>query len=356
MKTYYGNYLGIVINNNDPEYRGRVQVFVPHIMPTLYEDWNKKGENITITCVGDNAPQGLTSDIIEKLKKILPWSEAASPIVGQSSPGSVSSALAGAIKAIGGATAGAISNVGQAAAGAISGSSGAASDGAASSGAGLHLDQSPTSVPSGSLPPGDKFAIPLAGSHVDVRGLKPLFKQRLNGFYQEAVSLGYKITCTSGFRSYEKQASLFAKIGRPGAAPPGNSSHEFGIAADLYVSGPGVSIQNISVAASRNGTNYDTPAFRSLLAKYSLHQPLHPANSPSGPEHWHIEPIENPRAGGPRGPESNKRVAGLMSQGSSNSVAENTSSSQFPPGANPLENKHPSNTSTSTPTSPTTLS
>ena len=347
MKTYFGNYLGIVIDNNDPEFRGRVQVFVPHIMPTLYEKWNKEGKNITIDCVGDNAPQGLNSEIIEKLKKILPWAEAASPIVGQSSPGSVSSALAGAIAAIGNATTGAISNFGQAAAG------GAAAEGTPPA-AGLHLDQSPSSVPQGSLPPGTKLNIPLAGSHVDVKNLKPVFTQRLNGFYQEAASLGYKITCTSGFRSSEKQAELYRKIGSPGAARPGSSSHEFGIAVDLYVSGPGVSIQNISVAASRNGTNYDTPAFRALLAKYSLHQPLHPENRPSGPEHWHIEPLENPKAGGPRGAESNKRVASLLSSGGSNNVAENTSSSQLPPGANPLTNKSPSNTAMSTPTSPTT--
>ena len=45
-------YLGICINNNDPEKRGRVQIFVPHIMPTLYERWNKEGKNIQINCVG----------------------------------------------------------------------------------------------------------------------------------------------------------------------------------------------------------------------------------------------------------------------------------------------------------------
>jgi hypothetical protein len=351
MKTYYGNYLGIVINNNDPEFRGRVQVFVPHIMPALFEEWNKKGENITINCVGDNMPQGLTSEIIDRLKQILPWSEAASPIVGQSSPGGVISALAGAIKNIGAATAGAISNVGQAAAGAISGTEPPAGP--------VNLDQTPTSIPAGSLPPGTSCKIPLAGGHVDVKNLKPGFIQRLNGFYEESQKLGYKITCTSGFRSPEKQAALYAKIGSPGAARPGYSTHEKGIAADLYVSGPGVSIQNISVAASRSGQNYDTQAFRDLLAKYGLHQPLHPIHGPSGPEHWHIEPTESPAARsstkyGQRGPESSTAVAALLSNPSSNSTAETVSSSQFPPASNPLVNKSPSNTAMSKPTSPTT--
>ena len=353
MKTYYGNYLGIVINNNDPEYRGRVQVFIPHIMPTLYEGWNRKGENITINCVGDNMPQGLTSDIIEKLKKILPWSEAASPIVGQSSPGSVSSAFAGAMAS----SASLGSRVEPVSVGGASGALPDSNNSTAPSSSptgGLHLDQSPTAIPAGSLPPGTSLKIPTQGSWVDVKNLKPLFIQRLNGFYEEANKLGYKITCTSGFRSFEKQAALFKQIGRPGCAPPGGSSHEYGVAADFYITGPGVSITEIKVEASRSGKNYDTPEFRSLLAKYSLHQPLHPIHRPSGPEHWHIEPVEIPAAGGARGIEANKRVAALMSQTATNTVAENTSSSQFPPAANPLENKSPSNTSMATPTSPTT--
>lgn len=92
MKEYYGNYLGICINNNDPQRRGRVQVFIPHIMPALYEYWNKEGKDINISCVGDNVENGLTSDIIDELRKILPWAESASPILGSSSPGSLTSA------------------------------------------------------------------------------------------------------------------------------------------------------------------------------------------------------------------------------------------------------------------------
>jgi len=39
MKTplYQGNYLGIVVQNNDPLKRGRVKVFVPHVSPTVYK-------------------------------------------------------------------------------------------------------------------------------------------------------------------------------------------------------------------------------------------------------------------------------------------------------------------------------
>jgi hypothetical protein len=87
MKEYYGNYLGICINSQDPESRGRVQIFIPHIMPALYEGWNESGEDITIECVGNNLPNGLRSDIVNKLVQILPWAEAASPVIGSSVAG-----------------------------------------------------------------------------------------------------------------------------------------------------------------------------------------------------------------------------------------------------------------------------
>ena len=88
LKQYYGNYLGICINNIDPERRGRVQIFIPHIMPSLYEEWNKEGKDITIECVGNNLPNGLSKPLIDKLIKILPWAEGALPVVGTSVAGS----------------------------------------------------------------------------------------------------------------------------------------------------------------------------------------------------------------------------------------------------------------------------
>jgi hypothetical protein len=97
MKEYYGNYLGLCINNDDPEKRGRVQIFIPHIMPALFEDWNEVGEDIRLLCVGDNLPDSLPSSVVDKLMKILPWAEAASPILGTSSPGNLISNALGAI-------------------------------------------------------------------------------------------------------------------------------------------------------------------------------------------------------------------------------------------------------------------
>ena len=336
MKSYYGNYLGMVINNNDPEFRGRIQVFVPHIMPTIYEGWNKEGENITINCVGDNMSQGLSSKIIAKLRKILPWADAASPIVGQGISGGMVTADENA-----------------------SGSTSIDSNGNIIQN--LNLDQTPTAAPAGSSSPGEACIIP-AEAGVNIRDLKPGFVQRLNGLYQEASTLGYKIVCSSGYRSTEKQSALYqGMLTRTGGksdgsvARPGSSTHELGIAVDLKVTGNGVSITQIKVAAERTGVNKDTPQWRDLLAKYGLHQPLHPilVPQPSAPESWHVEPIETPKAFKGDRVTVPKSVAQKLSS-TSKSIGETTSSSQFPAISNPLEHKDAVNPDGAQPIAPKT--
>lgn len=142
MKVYHGNYLGLVINSSDPEYRGRVQVFIPHIMPALYDDWNKEGVDIQISCVGSNIPEGLSPEIHERLVKILPWAESASPIIGGSAPGNLFSSI-----------------LGGAAAGAATGGVAGALVGAATGAANHFYNQSPTSNPApGVTPTGNSVA------------------------------------------------------------------------------------------------------------------------------------------------------------------------------------------------------
>jgi hypothetical protein len=87
MKEYYGNYLGICVYNCDPEYRGRVKVFVPHIMPTLYEHWNSEGKDITVSNIGTNLQDSLDDSAARLLESMLPWCEAATPIIGSSTAG-----------------------------------------------------------------------------------------------------------------------------------------------------------------------------------------------------------------------------------------------------------------------------
>jgi hypothetical protein len=88
---YYGNYMGIVVQNNDPQYRGRVKVFVPHITPTVYKNWTENSDkqpavDRVFKFIGSNIGSDLTN-IIDDLKQILPWAEVASPITGESSAG-----------------------------------------------------------------------------------------------------------------------------------------------------------------------------------------------------------------------------------------------------------------------------
>jgi hypothetical protein len=86
MKKYYGNYLGIVIQNNDPQGRGRVKIFVPHISPTVYKNWNEVPEDKKFKFLGGNINSDL-NDIYEDLKLILPWSICASPVTGEMTSG-----------------------------------------------------------------------------------------------------------------------------------------------------------------------------------------------------------------------------------------------------------------------------
>jgi len=83
---YFGNYLGIVVQNNDPLRQGRVKVFVPHISPTVYSKWNEVVKDKKFKFLGKNTFSDLT-DILEDLKKILPWATLATPLVGESSSG-----------------------------------------------------------------------------------------------------------------------------------------------------------------------------------------------------------------------------------------------------------------------------
>ena len=81
MKKFYGNYMGIVVQNNDPDRRGRCKVYIPHVSITVYEKWNKNPRDKRFKFLGDNLTSSL-NDIIDDVKDILPWAECAVPITG----------------------------------------------------------------------------------------------------------------------------------------------------------------------------------------------------------------------------------------------------------------------------------
>lgn len=95
------------------------------------------------------------------------------------------------------------------------------------------------------------------------------------------------ITITSGFRTYEQQARLYAQ--KPGwAAPPGRSQHEKGLAADI----------------AYNGSSKIPAWIRERAAEFGLTFPI--ADRGVKPEPWHVEPI------GGRGQATGNRTASAI--------------------------------------------
>jgi len=87
MKRYYGNYLGIIIQNNDPEFRGRVKVWVPYVSATIYEGWNQERKDKKFKFLGKNIDSPISGQLLEELKNILPWAEYVAPALGSSGSG-----------------------------------------------------------------------------------------------------------------------------------------------------------------------------------------------------------------------------------------------------------------------------
>jgi len=85
-KKLYGNYLGIVVQNNDPQQRGRIKVFVPDIMATTYSGWQNTLNDKKFNFLGNNINSSL-NNILEDLKKQLPWAECAAPLASETSSG-----------------------------------------------------------------------------------------------------------------------------------------------------------------------------------------------------------------------------------------------------------------------------
>jgi hypothetical protein len=93
----FGIVRGIVVQNNDPERRGRVKIFIPSLQPQIFKKWIENiskdksfrfvgGSNIYIDCNTGNGIMSL-KDILDESKSILPWSDQASALIGGGSAG-----------------------------------------------------------------------------------------------------------------------------------------------------------------------------------------------------------------------------------------------------------------------------
>lgn len=89
MEKYLSNYIGIVIQNNDPEMRGRVKVFVPNVSSNIYANWNEDDTNKIFNFIDNPDIQ----KILNELRATLPWAEYAGPIFGGCATGRYNSTL-----------------------------------------------------------------------------------------------------------------------------------------------------------------------------------------------------------------------------------------------------------------------
>lgn len=79
LPLYFGHYVGIVVQNNDPLKRGRVKVWVPHISQTVYSSFKSENTDKNFKFIGSNIDSSLTA-INEEVKKLMPWAEVALPL------------------------------------------------------------------------------------------------------------------------------------------------------------------------------------------------------------------------------------------------------------------------------------
>jgi hypothetical protein len=86
QKKWLGNYLGIVVQNNDPDKGGKIKVWVPEIYSVENKAWNEKHKDKAFKFIGRNIESDIT-DIIEELKTKLKWAICASPLTGAMAPG-----------------------------------------------------------------------------------------------------------------------------------------------------------------------------------------------------------------------------------------------------------------------------
>jgi hypothetical protein len=79
MNSVLGNHIGLVVNNQDPEGRSRLQIFIPHLSNTIYKSWNESLQDVSFKTFSEDL---FTGELKETILSTLPWAEAAVPIWG----------------------------------------------------------------------------------------------------------------------------------------------------------------------------------------------------------------------------------------------------------------------------------
>jgi hypothetical protein len=95
-----GFYRAVVVQNNDPERRGRVKLFIPAFSPHIYEQWLSnegkyevkkvrfpQGTNLYKASCNSDKDRPALKQIFESVKDILDWAEQASSLIGEGTSG-----------------------------------------------------------------------------------------------------------------------------------------------------------------------------------------------------------------------------------------------------------------------------
>jgi hypothetical protein len=87
-QKYYGFFRAIVIQNNDPERRGRVKLFMPDFAAQIARSLNLPPERLEARFTGGkNINTFLSKEVLQLLKDHVKWSEQAAPLMGSGTAG-----------------------------------------------------------------------------------------------------------------------------------------------------------------------------------------------------------------------------------------------------------------------------
>ena len=85
---HYGFFKGIVMQNNDPERRGRVKIAIPEFTSHLARDLNLPPDIYSARFVGgDNITTMFNKEALKKFCDVLTWAEQAAPLIGGGTSG-----------------------------------------------------------------------------------------------------------------------------------------------------------------------------------------------------------------------------------------------------------------------------
>lgn len=84
---HYGFFRGTVVQNNDPDRRGRVKIAIPEFTAQLARDLGLPPDVYNARFVGDNVTTIYTKGVLQQFCDVLKWAEQAAPLIGGGTAG-----------------------------------------------------------------------------------------------------------------------------------------------------------------------------------------------------------------------------------------------------------------------------